>query len=151
MEEAKNGDAGNASFMRFKDAVPKNKVEWEGSVVLFDAAAEEFYNIAFGTGDNLGPEDLDEGYDDYIMVDRYGLDGSRGSALVVVDAVDNGCVDEDTDGLRMIDSGQLMLKRKEWTDGDIRRFITEALDFVGYGADKVENPYEYLVYIASGK
>ena len=147
--ESRFAESDRESFERFKDMVPKNKFEWEGSIVLYDAAAEEFYNIAFGAGGNLDSDDIDEGFDDYIMVERYGLDGTKGSAFIVVDAVDKGYVDGTTEGLREIDGGQLLLKRKEWTDGDIRRFITEALDFVGYGADCVENLYKYLVYIAS--
>lgn len=139
------------SFERFKDIVPKNKYDWEGGVVLYDAASEEFFNIAFGSGGNLDADDTDAGFDDYIMVERYELDGTKGSAFVVVDAVDKGFVDDTTEGLREVDGGQLLLKRKEWTDGDIRRFITEALDFVGYGAASIDDLYKYLVYIASEK
>ena len=137
------------SFERFKDVVPKNRFAWEGGIVLYDAASEEFFNIAFGSGGNLDADDIDAGFDDYIMVERYELDGTRGAASIVVDAMDNGFVDEDTEGLREVDGGQLLLKRDEWTDGDIRRFITEALDFAGYGADRAENMYRHLVYIAS--
>ena len=139
------------SFERFKDIVPKNKYDWEGGVVLYDAASDEFFNIAFGAGGNLDSDDIDAGFDDYIMVERYELDGTKGSAFVVMDAVDKGFVDDTTEGLREVDGGQLLLKRKEWTDGDIRRFITEALDFVGYGAASIDELYKYLVYIASEK
>ena len=139
------------SFERFKDVVPKNKFEWEGGIVLYDAASEKFFNISFGSGDNLDAYDIDAGFDDYIMVGMYELDGTRGSAFVVVDAVDKGFIDDTTEGLREVEGGQLLLKREEWTDGDIRRFITEALDFVGYGAGSIDNPYKYLVYIASEK
>ena len=139
------------SFERSKDVVPKNKFEWEGGIVLYDAASEKFFNISFGSGYNLDAYDIDAGFDDYIMVGMYELDGTRGSAFVVVDAVDKGFIDDTTEGLREVEGDQLLLKREEWTDGDIRRFITEALDFVGYGADKVENLYKYLVYIASDK
>ena len=139
------------SFERFKDVVPKNKHDWEGGIVLYDAASDEFFNISFGSGDNLDSDDIDEGFDDYIMVERYGLDGTKGSAFIVVDAVDKGYVDETTEGLREVDGGQLLLKRKEWTDGDIRRFITEALEFVGYGAERIDDLYKYIIYIASEK
>ena len=144
-------ESDRASFERFKDMVPKNRFEWEGGIVLYDAASEEFYNIAFGSGCNLDSNDIDEGFDDYIMVERYELDGTLGSAYVVTDAVDKGYVDDSTPGLREVDGGQLLLKRKEWTDGDIRRFIMEAMDFAGYGADKVEDLYKHVVYIASDK
>lgn len=139
------------SFERFKDIVPKNKFDWEGGIVLYDAASEEFFNISFGSGGNLDADDIDAGFDDYIMVERYELDGTKGSAFIVVDAVDNGCVDGNTEGLREVDGGQLLLKHKEWTDGDIRRFITYAIDFVGYGAASIDELYKYLVYIASEK
>lgn len=139
------------SFERFKDVVPQNKFGWEGSVVMYDAAADEFYNIAFGSGDNLDSDDIDAGFDDYIMVERYALDGTVGSAYVVAQAVDDGYVDETTVGLKEVDGGQLLLKHKEWTDGDIRRFIMEAMDFAGYGAAKVEDLYKHVVYIASDK
>ena len=139
------------SFEMFKDVVPKNKYDWEGGIVLYDAASEKFFNISFGSGDNLDAYDIDAGFDDYIMVGMYELDGTRGSAFVVVDAVDKGFIDDTTEGLREVEGGQLLLKREEWTDGDIRRFITEALDFVGYGAESIDNPYKYLVYIASEK
>lgn len=143
-------EADRMSFAKFNETVPKNKIEWEGSVVVFDAELEEFYDISFGTGDNLTQEDVDKGYDDYIMVERYGLDGTRGSAWVVVDAISKGLVDEYTDGLREIDGGQWILKRSEWTNGDIRRFILGAMEFAGYFLD-VKHPCEHVVYITSGK
>ena len=149
--ESRFSKSDRESFERFKDVVPKNKFEWEGGIVLYDAASDEFFNIAFGAGGNLDADDIDAGFDDYIMVERYELDGTIGSAYVVVDAVDKGYIDETTKGLREVDGGQLLLKRKEWTDGDIRRFITEALDFVGYGAASIDDLYKYLVYIASEK
>lgn len=149
--ESRFAKSDRESFDRFKDIVPKNKFEWEGGIVLYDAASEEFFNIAFGAGGNLDADDIDAGFDDYIMVERYALDGTKGSAFIVVDAVDKGYVDDTTEGLREVDGGQLLLKRKEWTDGDIRRFITEALDFVGYGAASIDELYKYLVYIASEK
>ena len=139
------------SFERFKDIVPKNKFDWEGGIVLYDEKSEEFFNISFGSGDNLDADDIDNGFDDYIMVERYGLDGTIGLEFVVADAVDKGFVDDTTEGLREIDGGQLLLKRKEWTDGDIRRFITEALEFVGYGAERIDDLYKYIIYIASEK
>ena len=150
-EESRFAKSEMESFERFKYVVPKNKYDWEGGIVLYDAASEEFFNISFGSGDNLDADDIDAGFDDYIMVERYELDGTKGSAFIVVDAVDKGYVDGTTEGLREVDGGQLLLKRKEWTDGDIRRFITEALDFVGYGAASIDELYKYLVYIASEK
>ena len=36
-----------------------------------------FIRIAEGTGDNLLPEDIDEGYVDYILIDGYEYDGTE--------------------------------------------------------------------------
>ena len=36
-----------------------------------------FIRIAEGTGDNLLPEDIDEGYVDYILIDGYKYDGTE--------------------------------------------------------------------------
>lgn len=150
-EESRFAKSDMESFERFKDVVPRNKSDWEGGIVLYGAASEEFFNISFGSGDNLDADDIDAGFDDYIMVERYELDGTKGSAFIVVDAVDKGYVDGTTEGLLEVYGGQLLLKRKEWTDGDIRRFIIEALDFVGYGAANIDDQYKYLVYISSEK
>ena len=144
-------ESDSKSFEMFKDVVPKNKFDWEGGIVLYDEKSEEFFNISFGSGDNLDADDIEAGFDDYIMVERYELDGTIGPEFVVADAVDKGFIDNTTEGLREIDGGQLLLKRKEWTDGDIRRFITEALEFVGYGAESIDELYKYIVYIASEK
>lgn len=138
-----------ASFVRFKDVVPKNKIEWQGSVVMYDAEADEFFNIAFGDGGNLDSDDVDAGFDDYIMVERYELDGTKWSAWIIVDAIDKGYVDDSTEGLREVDGGQLLLKRREWKNGDIRRFIMEAMEFAGYGSADVKTLYKYVTYIAS--
>ena len=139
------------SFERFKDVVPKNRFEWEGGIVLYDAASEEFLSVAFGSGDNLDAGDIDAGFDDYIMVERYELDGTIGSAYVVVDAVRKGYIDETTKGLREVDGGQLLLKRKEWTNGDIRRFIMEALELVGYGVleEQYGEKFAYIVFVCA--
>ena len=144
-------ESDSKSFEMFKDVVPKNKFDWEGGIVLYDEKSEEFFNISFGSGDNLDADDIEAGFDDYIMVERYELDGTIGPEFVVADAVDKGFIDNTTEGLREIDGGQLLLKHKEWTDGDIRRFITEALEFVGYGAESIDELYKYIVYIASEK
>lgn len=139
------------SFARFRDVVPKNEFEWEGSVVMYDADADEFYNIAFGTGDNLTQDDVDDGFDDYIMVDRYELDDTRVPSWVIVRAIDEGIIDENTEGVNLIDGGQLLLKRSEWTDGDIRRFILLAMEFAGYVVEDAKDACKHVVYIASEK
>lgn len=119
------------SYEHFKNIIPRNPHDWEGSVVLYSALSGRFFNVAFGAGDNLDYNDLDEGFDDYIMVEQYVLTGSMED--VVRQAKESGYVDSCTKGLADVDGGQLLLRRREWTNGDIRRFIMEALEFAGYG------------------
>lgn len=124
------------SYSHFKRIVPRNPTDWDGSVVMYSTVNGTFFNIAFGDGGNLDDHDLDQGFNDYIMVDQYGLDGSK-SLGDVMDAVKhNGYIDEYTEGTREIDGGQWLLRRKDWNNGDIRRFIMEAMDFAGYGLPK---------------
>lgn len=133
------------SFEAFKDKVPKNEFEWEGSVVLYDAGYNLFYNIAFGTGGNLDDSDIDEGYDDYIMVESYTpSEECPPFDDLIWEIQKQGYIDSDTEGLDECHSGELLLKRSEWTDGDVRRFLVKAIDFIGY-TDNVEN----MIYITS--
>ena len=120
------------SYAHFKRIIPRNSNDWQGSVVLYSAINETFFNVAFGTGDNLTDDDTDEGYDDYIMVEQYEMDGYRTFGEIVGEAKMRGEISNDTVGLKEVDGGQLLIRRKEWEDGDIRRFIMEALDFAGY-------------------
>lgn len=136
-------DTEKESFERFKDVVPKNRDEWYGSVVMYDASTRAFFNIAFGCGDNLDDGDVNEGYDDYIMVERYSVKKGHTFDDVVISAKSDGSIDSDTEGVIEEDGGQLLLKRSEWTDGDIRRFIIKAMDFIGFG-----DIYD-VIYIAS--
>lgn len=131
------------AFERFKDIVPKNRDEWYGSVVMYDASIGMFFNIAFGCGDNLDDGDFNEGYDDYIMVERYSVTQGHTFDEVVISAKEDGSIDSDTEGVFEEDGGQLLLKRSEWTDGDIRRFIIKAMDFIGFG------DIDDVIYIAS--
>lgn len=125
---------GFESFEHFKRIVPKNPVPWEGTVVLYSPWCNTFFNVAFGTGDNLSDEDIDNGFDDYIMVEQYCLENDEDMAEVILQAKNRGYIDEYSRGLRELDGGQWLLKRREWQDGDIRRFLMEAMAFAGYSA-----------------
>ena len=120
------------SYGHFSRIVPRNPNDWEGSVVLYSTISETFFNVSFGTGDNLTDEDMDAGFDDYIMVDKFELDGYKTLGEIVCEAKMRGEISDNTVGLKEVDGGQLLLSRKEWKCGDIRRFIMEALDFAGY-------------------
>lgn len=124
------------SYEHFKRIVPRNPRDWEGSVVIYSAINQTFFNIAFGTGDNLDRDDIDKGYDDYIMVDQFRLDGTFGFGDVINNIKHAGYVEGEMAGVEEVDGGQWLLRRKDWRNGDIRRFIMEAMDFAGYGLPK---------------
>lgn len=143
------------SFERFKEIIPRNPYDWEGSVVLYSAWTESFFNVAFGTGGNLDGDDIDDGIDDYIMVELYAQTGEVPLKDIICRAKNTGYIDSDTPGLREYDGGQLLLRRCEWENGDIRRFIMEALEFAGYGAPEgpqkagPQAEYNGIIYIGA--
>ena len=100
------------SLCRFENIIPRNPNDWFGDVVLYNAYVQVFFNVAFGTGDNLDADDINNGYDDYIMVEMYKLDGTD--------------VEE-------IDGGQIMLT-KLVADMTHEEFKQAVLDF--WGIDK---------------
>lgn len=132
----------------FGKIVPKNPNDWFGGIVLYSTINGTLFDIAFGTGDNLSYEDESDGCDDYIMVTQYKPDSTDLPAVLL-------CAKEDgldsLGGLKEIDGGQWLLRRKEWTDGDIRRFIIDALDFAGYGVPKGREGemYKDLIFIGA--
>ena len=140
------------SYSHFKRIIPRNSNDWQGSVVLYSAINETFFSVAFGTGDNLTDEDTDEGYDDYIMVEQYEMDGYRTFGEIVGEAKKYGEISYGTVGLKEVDGGQLLIRRKDWDDGDIRRFIMEALDFAGYNLPELvprELSHMDVIYISA--
>lgn len=143
----------NESFERFKTLIPPNPHEWEGCVVLYEAFTGDFFNVAFGSGDNIEDNNLDEGFDDYIMVEQYAPTEGADLDDIIYQAKTQGFIDGDTPGLREVDGGQLLLKHKEWENGDIRRFIIGALEFAGHGAPaEVHNAgrdYDGVIYIGA--
>ena len=145
---AESGMREDESFAAFKDIVPRNPNQWFGGIVLYSSSTESFFEISFGTGDNLDGDDMDNGFDDYIMVDRYAMDGKRKLEDIIAEIKDKSYVGDETEGLIGIDGGQWLLRRKDWKDGDIRRFIIEALEFAGYKAcddpDDVRNSFVYI-------
>ena len=55
-------------------ALKKYRKNAEG-ILLYVSSEEEFLSLEFGTGDNLLPEDRDEGYVGYIEIYGYLFDG----------------------------------------------------------------------------
>lgn len=97
------------------------------------------FHVAEGTGDNLLPEDVDEGFNDYIYYEVY--DGKVTYSLI--DEYEQGT--GNTLEKMEMDGGQVMLYGfyKELT---LRQICWKTLGFFG-----VENPGECTVRILSGK
>ena len=134
----------------FGKIVPRNPGDWFGGIVLYSTVNETLFDIAFGSGDNLSYEDEADGCDDYIMVTQYKTDSTALPAILSCAKAD-GWINDSIGGLKEIDGGQWLLRRKEWTDGDIRRFIIDALDFAGYGVPKGRDDemYKDLIFIGA--
>ena len=137
----------DASLDMFSRIVPRNECDWEGEIVLLDMCEAMLYRIAFGSGDNLSEEDMDNGYDDYIMVDSYAITRDRPMHEVCTEIMSVGDVYDGQLGVEERDGGQMLIRRSEWKDGDIRRFIMDALEFVGMGEAGAEGLYRYVVYL----
>lgn len=148
-----NGMQEEASLEYFKRVVPRNPRDWDGSIVLYSVHNESFFVISFGDGSNLDGDDIEEGFDDYIMVDQFDLDheGRKRLMEIFVEAKRNGYLDSSEPGLVEMDGGQWLLKHKDWKNGDIRRFIMEALDFAGYGLPEWTECdwYKDIVYVGA--
>lgn len=132
---------------RFSEVVPRNEVDWYGSVLLWSTRLRQLFSISFGSGDNLDSEDRKEGFDDYLVIDRTALDGTRCLEDILEEVRSEGTADESTEGLMPVDGGMLLIRRSEWKDGDIRRFIGEALEFVGYELGDFNRNYSDIIYI----
>ena len=146
-----NGMQEHESFEYFKRIVPKNPLPWNGTVVLYSAWNGAFFNIAFGDGCNLDGDDMDQGFNDYMMVDQYVLDGTKKLEDIIDQTKNAGYVDDLTDGLVQVDGMQWLLKHKDWNSGDIRRFLMEALECAGYGVPESsrDGRYRDIIYIGA--
>lgn len=146
-----NGMQEHESLEFFKRIVPKNPIPWNGTVVLYSVWNNAFFNIAFGDGCNLDGDDMDQGFNDYIMVDQYALDGTKKLEDIIDQAKNAGYVDELTEGLEQVDGMQWLLKHNDWNSGDIRRFLMEALECAGYGVPESarDGRYRDIIYIGA--
>lgn len=145
-----NGMHEHESLEFFKRIVPRNPHDWEGCVVLYSTWNGVFYQIAFGTGGNLSDEDLDHGFNDYIIVTQH-IPNEEGFSLGdVLTKIKNTGSADDVLGIRENDSAMWTLKHRDWGNGDIRRFIMGALDFV-YGVPKsaLDGIYKDLIYVGA--
>ena len=112
--------------------IPRNRFDYEGGVVLFHPGMG-FARIAFGTGENLDQDDLEQkdshGHciDDYMYISTYG-----------------GLQDMGWDGLCLQekDGGLMLFSHDTYKSGDIREMLEPSLDFIGW-PDRLEE-YVYI-------
>ena len=95
-----------------------NTADREGGIILFSPKTLVFYEITFGSGDNLSAEDSAGGYDGYIVVNTAKLVHGPGLEYLTVEPSDGGDM-----LVRYDDYGR---------SGDIRDYLADALDFAGY-------------------
>ena len=95
-----------------------NPADREGGILLFSPKNLVFYEITFGSGDNLSAEDSAGGYDGYIVVNTAKLVHGPGIEYLTVEPSDGGDM-----LVRYDDYGR---------SGDIRDYLADALDFAGY-------------------
>lgn len=84
-------------------------------MVIIDKKRKTMVVAAEGTGDNLLPEDEEQGYKDYAMLSLYSIDG---------------------DELALVDSGQMMTK-KLIADMTNEEYIERLEDYWGLNKDSI--------------
>ena len=126
---------------------PRNRYDYEGGMVLYATKDEVFYRVVFGTGDNLLAEDREEGFDDYLMLDSYGL-MSGVPVSRVFDQLRTGVEIEDVEELVEFGGSQMLVRRGEYGTGDIRAYLENALDMIGYSSRNRDELYCDLLYVA---
>ena len=95
-----------------------NTADREGGILLFSPKTLVFYEITFGSGDNLSAEDSAGGYDGYIVVNTAKL-------------VHGPCLEYLT--VEQSDGGDMLVRYDDYgRSGDIRDYLADALDFAGY-------------------
>lgn len=130
----------------FKD-MERNDIDFKGGCVLFSSNLNTFYNVVFGTGDNLSTEDIEQGFDDYVMVDSWVANWLEPLATVIQQLRD-GKEGYDIRGLTEQDGAMMLVKRSRYgNSGDIRSYITNALEMVGYGSVEEGQLYRDLILV----
>lgn len=99
---------------------------WDAAVILYRPNVG-LIRVAFGSGDNLVDEDIEQKdvngnrIDDYLYITTYEAPAEESGSA-------SGIVFPETDG------GIMLFSHKSWPSGDIRDMIPEALDFMGWPA-----------------
>ena len=146
-----NGMHEHESLDFFKRIVPRNPCDWEGCVILYSTWSNMFYMLAFGSmGCNISDEEYAEGFNDYMMLGSYEVEEKADLAHIITEIRNAGWIDN-IPGLVESDGFCWTLKHKEWNNGDIRRFLMEGLNCVGYGVPKsaLDGIYRDLIYIGA--
>lgn len=126
---------------------PKNPVDFLGGYILYSKSRNEFYRVAWGTGDNLDSEDEAAGFDDYFMYETAAP--AKGSAtydemVVKILTLGGGEFLDDIRGLLVQDAGMLLVKHADLEyDGDLRSHLGMVLRHGGYKGE-----FDDLVFVS---
>jgi len=129
----------NPAFHNF----PRNSKDYFGGIVLFDATTDTFVKLEWGIGDNLLKEDRAAGYDDYINYETWGwAGGPLAAAFRLLDRYEGDfeSIEDDYSGgekpfqisLAQCDGGMLLVRRKDKGTGDIREYIRDVMELIGF-------------------
>lgn len=119
--------------------IPCNKRRFWDAELVFFRPGFGFVHVAFGSGENLTEEDLDQRdekgneIDDYLMIYTYTDEPDVGSWIRVYP----GKEEIGKPGLRFAetDGAQQLFSRKSHRSGDLREFLPEAFAMVGFPRD----------------
>lgn len=127
---------------------PRNSVDYEGGIVLFDVKQRIFYEIEWGCGDNLTHEDQEEGYDDYINWETFHWDHGPIEFIFDLWKKNKGSDFDYYDYLGSMDGGMLLVKRKRKKTGDLREYILDVIEEVSRPDPPWSKP-EDLLFVCS--
>lgn len=129
--------------------LPRNDEDYQGGLVLYSTSMKTFYSMVFGTGDNLTQEYVDEGFDDYMLISAFEVDGEV-PLLELVSQVKEGVDIDEITGVSEVESTMMLIRRAEYKGhGDVRAYVANALDMLGYNME--EEGCRDLMYIATVK
>jgi len=146
-----SGKQANRVYPQCFHNLPRNDEDYQGGYVLYCVTLHRFYVMEFGNGDNLTQQDIDRGYDDYMMIGAFQPEAYECMMDIVRQIQDGNSLDS-IRGLTELTSLQMMIRRKEYgRTGDARAYIANALEMLGYGWKVEERMYKDLLFITKLK
>lgn len=112
--------------------------DYTGGAIFFDPRTNLYYRIVFGCGDNLTHEDIENGFDDYMMYDVYRLCEGLDRKYVEEGIEENDGYLDETDGLEEVDGGMMLIRRKDYADpesGNYYLYLANALEMAEFDGE----------------